>query len=308
MIRTAKHPCTITIFEGPDGGGKSTMATEYADSINARYVHFPAVKKIHNLSRIYVEAAMPALNGEYDVVFDRSWLSEGPYGNVFRHGLDRVGSYNRRMLERLFMRCGAVVVKCLPEIDVCLSTFRSRRDQEMLEDELQLRQVHDEYARLECGLPTVNHDYTRANEVTKFSKIQARRFTRHPVSMKSVGNFDGQIIIVGPGIHDHNDYNCFSQFPFVDFAPIGKVVTNLPPESELTRLFESYGIPESELLWIDDSHAHEIMDIFTPNQLVGSKFFAVGDKAINGLYRSKLPAFTVDINTSGIDIYNYLKG
>ena len=308
MIRSARHPCNITIFEGPDGGGKSTMAKEYASDTNARYVHFPAVKKITNLSRIYVEAAMPALNGEYSVVFDRSWLSESPYGNVFRHGLDRVGDYNRRMLERLFMRCGTVVVKCMPDIEVCLSAFRSRRGEEMLESELQLRQVWDEYARLETGLPTVHHDYTKSNSVTRFSKIDARRFTKHPVSMKSVGNFNGQIIVIGPGFHEHNDWNTFEQFPFVDFAPVGKVITNLPPESELTRLFESAGIPEADVLWIDDSHAYEMMDIFTPNQLSGTKVLVVGEQAIQGVYRSKLPAFTVDQSTSMIDIYNYLKG
>jgi thymidylate kinase len=216
-----KNPRNITIFEGPDGGGKSTAAKDFAAATDADYIHFPAVKKIQQLSRIYVEAALPALKGERDVVFDRSWLSETPYGKVFRDGMDRVGVLNTRMLERLFMRCGTVVVKCMPSVESCIATFKSRQDEEMLDSELQLRLVYDEYSRLETGLPTVIFDYTKGH-ILPYSSIDGRRFTKHPATMKSVGNFDGQIIIVGPGFHDHNDYNCFHQFPFVDLNPVGK--------------------------------------------------------------------------------------
>jgi polyphosphate kinase 2 (PPK2 family) len=108
----------LTIFEGPDGSGKTTAAREYAEQTGARYVHFPALPRVkHGLGRMYVEAMLPALLGYHDVVFDRCWLSETPYGEAFREGQDRLTQADRRMLERLALRCGAVVVKCLPEWD-----------------------------------------------------------------------------------------------------------------------------------------------------------------------------------------------
>src|SRR3546814_15272272 len=45
MTRNAKA-CAITIFEGPDGAGKSTLAQEYAQLTNARYVHHGPYKQV----------------------------------------------------------------------------------------------------------------------------------------------------------------------------------------------------------------------------------------------------------------------
>ena len=61
----------LTIFEGPDGSGKSTAAQAYAEATKAKYVHFPALPQVDkSLGRIYVEAMLPALLGYQDVVFD----------------------------------------------------------------------------------------------------------------------------------------------------------------------------------------------------------------------------------------------
>ena len=77
----------LTIFEGPDGGGKTTAAEKYAKETGAQYVHFGPLPHVKDsLARVYVEAMMPAILGLQDVVFDRSWLSEIPYGTAFRGG------------------------------------------------------------------------------------------------------------------------------------------------------------------------------------------------------------------------------
>ena len=85
-MKTSKK---LTIFEGCDGSGKTTAAREFAEQTGAKYVHFhnlPRIKK--GLGRMYVEAMLPALLGYQEVVFDRSWLSETPYGEAFREGRD----------------------------------------------------------------------------------------------------------------------------------------------------------------------------------------------------------------------------
>src|SRR5882757_4772670 len=102
---------SLTIFEGPDGSGKTTAAKAFAAEMGARYVHLPQFKRVTTgLPRMYLEAMLPALLGYQDVVMDRCWLSEVPYGRVFRDGADRVGEISRHMLERVALRAGALVV------------------------------------------------------------------------------------------------------------------------------------------------------------------------------------------------------
>jgi hypothetical protein len=76
----------------------------------------------------------------------------------------------------------------------------------------------------------------------------------------------------------------------------------------LTFALRSFGIHESEILWIDDSHAEELTSIFSPSQLVGSKIIAVGDKAVQGLYREKVPAFNITQSTELLGAYEYIRG
>ena len=77
----------LTIFEGVDGSGKTVAAKRYADEICARYIHFgPFTRVTDGLARMYAEAMLLAVIGYQNVVFDRSWLSEGPYGLVMRGG------------------------------------------------------------------------------------------------------------------------------------------------------------------------------------------------------------------------------
>jgi len=105
----------LTIFEGCDGSGKSTAAAKFAEEHGAKLVHFPALPRVtNNLARMYVEAMLPALLGYQDVVFDRCWLSEEPYGTAFREGQDRLGVVSVRMLERLAFRCGLLWFVVIP--------------------------------------------------------------------------------------------------------------------------------------------------------------------------------------------------
>lgn len=134
----------LTIFEGPDGSGKSTLAKRFAKATGARYVHFGPLPKISgSLGRVHVEAMMPALLGYQDVVFDRSWLSEVPYGQAFREGTDRLGDPSREMLDRLALRCGGAVVMCDPGWETVRSNFLARKHMEMLDDDNQLKIVYD---------------------------------------------------------------------------------------------------------------------------------------------------------------------
>jgi thymidylate kinase len=294
---------SVTIFEGPDGSGKTFLAKAFADKIGAHYVHFPAVPNMTEISRIYIEAAMPALLGLQDVVFDRSWMSEVPYGVAFRNSLDRVGSHNRRCLERLFMRCATVVVKCLPDFEVCARTFRSRRKDEMLNNETQLKIVYDQYAQLKTGLPTVQFDYTKSSFEPIISRINSIRPMPHDVDSKTVGNIlTPWIVIVADSLTERDNVNCFTQYPFVHLSNgLARV-----PWRIASHCFERWGIPEMDILWIDSSLAKSILEIVPTSVMQTARILYSGDAAAEGLYESKVQAYDMS-SQSSLDLYNYIR-
>lgn len=239
----------LTIFEGPDGSGKSTAALKFAKDTGARYVHFPALSRVgKNLSRMYVEAMMPALLGYQDVVFDRCWLSELPYGTVFRDGQDRIGDPSRRMLERLAMRCSAVVVLCLTTWESTSKTFLSRKGSEMLDSLGQLESVRNMYISTRSGLPEVLYNYEDGHEICKLVS-DMRSMRTHPVNMVSAGNMDSMVVLVGDSNSDVEDVDSFYRWPFASFS-------NRGCSQWLTQTLESARILESSLLWVSSNQPH----------------------------------------------------
>lgn len=153
---------TLTIFEGPDGGGKSSTAMCFAKQTNAHYVHFGSLNGVQDITQIYIDAMAPVLHGESSVVFDRSWISEVPYGRVFRGGANRISSIDELALIDFATICNAVVVMCLPSRDVCVRNYNSRREVEMLEHEQQLKDVYDIYSNMNSstlGIPMLKFNF-----------------------------------------------------------------------------------------------------------------------------------------------------
>lgn len=272
------HCQSLTIFEGPDGAGKSTAAQHFAKLTNAKYVHFGPLPQVgKNLARMYVEAMLPALLGYQAVVFDRSWLSEVPYGNAFREGADRLGVASRRMLERLAFRCGAVVVLCLPPWNTVKANYMKRKHLEMLENEDQLDIVFNLYAAQHTSLPVYAYDYTRKPTFDR-TEVLRRRSKRHLLHSASAGRWGAKIAIVGEQFAERKDTDAFYQWPFASFNGTGC-------SQWLTNQLEEDSIYESELFWINADQ-----DLSVLHDLGASKVIALGEKAAEALYREKIQA------------------
>lgn len=271
----------LTIFEGPDGGGKSTAAQAYAEQTGARYVHFSALPRVNRgLGRIYVEAMLPALLGYQDVVFDRCWLSEMPYGVAFREGKDRLTNASRRMLERLAMRCGAVVVRCQPEFDVVKSNYLSRKHMEMLDNEGQLKMVYDLYTEQPTDLPEVIYDYTAEPKFSTYH-LEKSRMAQHPLSLASAGNWSGRYVLVGEGFAERKDTDAFYQWPFASFSGEGC-------SQWLTEKLDLIEVGENDLLWVNADQDLEFLYDLSPEKII-----AMGSQAYEKLYKLKIMATTV---------------
>lgn len=242
----------VTLFEGPDGGGKSYAAQAYAAATGARYVHlgpFPAVKSAA-LGRLYVEALLPALLGYQEVVLDRCWLSETPYGLAFRRGAIRLDRAQQRMLARLAWRCGAVAVACLPGYEVAARNWRSRRGEEMLHDETQLRSVYDWYeaAVSETGpgfdLHTLIYDYKATSVDRMIHDVQRLRAAPHRLCELTAGNPAARLAIVGDSFGRVKESDALYQWPFASFSRQGC-------SHWFTEQLATARVPEDQLFWVN---------------------------------------------------------
>jgi len=259
----------LVIFEGPDGGGKSTAAKQYAEETGSLYVHFPALPQVGNgLARLYVEAMLPALMGYQDVVFDRCWLSEVPYGAVFRGGADRLGNASRRMLERLAMRCQAHVVLALPDLELCLHNYRSRKALEYLDNEEQLSRVYASYKQLNTALPVERYDYSQ-HAPLKAWVTHVTRTAPHLLGCRTAGNLDAKILIVGDKFAERKNEDPWYQWPFGSFSNVGC-------SQWLTDHLEHHGVGEEQLLWVN---ADELEKFCQSPQPTSRRVIALGAEA-----------------------------
>lgn len=271
LIQRAKR---LVIFEGPDGGGKTTAAKLYATEIGARYVHFGLIPKIGGdaLCRIYLDAMLPALLGYQSVVMDRSWISEPIYGLVYR-GVNRLSTENRRMLERVALVCGASVVLCLPSFESCSQVFNGRRDQEYLKSTSTLQKVYNRYAKVaEDGidLDCFRHAYDDDQRESIFARLNAYEAdNKHQIGWHSAGNLRAPVVLVGEKFAHRKVADSFYQYPFVSFSNAGC-------SAWLTKLLDDKEISEYNLLWVnsDSPDLKEILNYYGRRAI-----FALGDVA-----------------------------
>ena len=257
------HSGRLIIVEGPDGAGKTGWAVRYAHETRSLYVHMGPFKGVSQeaLGRFYAEAMMPAVLGTSDVVMDRCWLSEQPYGRAFRGGQDRVGVETRRLLERLALRCRTNVVLALPPIEVVRENFlrRHQRGEEMLLAVSQLNVVYAWYRenlllrpRETTALPVIHYDYTTAPlEASRLEYVE--RGTRpHHISWATAGNSDARFVLVVDRDTGYHDHDTLYQWP-------NGSLSGGDASRWFARELESHGIGEEMLMWVDPKVPNPIL-------------------------------------------------
>ncbi len=252
----------VTIFEGPDGAGKSTAARWFSEQTGARYVHLGAFPGVSDgLPRLYVEAMLPALQGYQPVVMDRSWLSEPIYGAAFRDGRTRVDSVNQRMLERLAMRSCAQVVRCLPAWEIVRENYERNKSNEMLTNVAQLKLVYDDYAKLHAAtdLPVIDYDYTTSPRPDEVIEAQRLLHIFHPADLVSVGNLSAPVLLVGEELAAIKNQDTLYQWPFASFSGLGC-------SRWLTEKLDRAGISEKHLLWVNADQ--DLLRLYPANKRV----------------------------------------
>jgi hypothetical protein len=157
----------LFILEGPDGTGKTKLASLLAQKLNVMPGHHGryydiSLTQSNLLAAIYADSIMPAVLGERDVVLDRCWISEQVYSAAYRCGETRIGVKKARNLERLARCCKVVVFVCMPSWDMVKRNFEQRVAEEFLSGVGPLRVIYETY---------------RFEQLTDLPRIQIDPFT-----------------------------------------------------------------------------------------------------------------------------------
>lgn len=295
MLKAVKPDKTITIFEGPDGSGKTTLAKQYAARTGALYVHFDALYGVQNIHKYFMEAMMPALLGYQSVVLDRCWHSGPIYDLVFRNMEPEEGRQNTEicaLLDRAASFCNAVYVKCLPPEDTCINNWKSRLDSELVKSEGKMRAIHKLYRLQDKSvcLPLVVSNYTvpperpYATHLAELSEFIAKRreevyMTNQPrvhiMVSSSVEKTDADTMIDVPGVRFHPDSNeyklafDFSHLCSLDGEPTAEELVNYIPagisNAELVQYFKAIGGKNKQYVFAIGDKATETMEHYMEN-------------------------------------------
>lgn len=183
----------ITILEGPDGAGKTHLATQLCQRYDAVYHHEgPPPNGIAALTH-YGSLLQRARETGENHVFDRLALGERVYGPIFR-GKDTLGETGLRLFRRVVRAAGAIEIVCLPPFETVLKHWREKKE-DMNKDPGTLRQVYDSFNELSRDGRTLTYDWTRDNEeflIDLVGKCGVDRLPEH-----FIGDPGAKFLIVG---------------------------------------------------------------------------------------------------------------
>lgn len=100
----------IIIIEGPDGAGKSTLASKIKEQTGYMLMHRSQPKTEEDKKRMMDEYVQVIKAGK-NCIFDRCWYSEMVYGPVMRD-VSIISYPQMYELERLLAKNGALIIHC----------------------------------------------------------------------------------------------------------------------------------------------------------------------------------------------------
>ena len=147
----------MIILEGPDGGGKSTLAARLHRDYDYAIVKTGPPALDEDTTAAYLSALYTALARPGLTIFDRLHLGEAIYGPLLR-STDRMGASGLKVIERAIAENGVRLIICVPPWEILMAGWRSKYD--LLKNETQLRYVYEAYLGHAVRLDIIPHDWT----------------------------------------------------------------------------------------------------------------------------------------------------
>lgn len=129
----------LVVLEGPDGGGKTTLARELVERYNAYYIHLrwsPTIDiwKYQTAALRLAQKLVP----HRLIVIDRHWISECIYGKAYRQRAVFEEFASARCLDRVVRKLGGVYVLCMPSTSEVVEHHRKLKgEREEMYDDVQ---------------------------------------------------------------------------------------------------------------------------------------------------------------------------
>lgn len=135
----------IYILEGPDGGGKTTLAEKLSAMTRIKITHFSYPKDEEEKARMFI-MYQDLLKSGSNVIIDRCWYSEMCYGPVMR-GASTITYPQMYELERMAANKGAMVIYCT-DSKTALWTRTTHRGEDYMTSREKFNAVCDAYDEL----------------------------------------------------------------------------------------------------------------------------------------------------------------
>lgn len=135
----------VVILEGPDGGGKTTLAKKLVEA-GFEYKHEGPPPDGVDLISYYLRVLQDSLLSFKHVVHDRLWLGERIYGPIAR-GEDRIGDEGQILFERLYRSKPIHQYICSPEYGIAKTNYleKIRDKNDYLKSEVMWESVYKDY-------------------------------------------------------------------------------------------------------------------------------------------------------------------
>lgn len=135
----------IYILEGPDGGGKTTLAEKLSAMTRIKIAHFSYPRDEEEKARMLI-MYQDLLKSASNTIIDRCWYSDMAYGPVMR-GAATITYPQMYELERMAANKGAMIIYCT-DSKTALWTRATHRGEEYMTSREQFNQVCDNYEEL----------------------------------------------------------------------------------------------------------------------------------------------------------------
>jgi thymidylate kinase len=135
----------IYFLEGPDGGGKTTLAERLAAMTRLKITHFGYPKTEEDKAKMFV-MYQDLIKSGANMIIDRCWYSDMCYGPVMR-GAATITYPQMYALERLAASKGAMVIYCT-DSKTALWTRATSRGEDYVTSREQFNKICDAYDEL----------------------------------------------------------------------------------------------------------------------------------------------------------------
>lgn len=135
----------IYILEGPDGGGKTTLAERLSSMTRVNIAHFSYPKDNDEVAKMFV-MYQDFIKSSGNIIIDRCWYSDMCYGPIMRDGAT-ITYPQMYQLERLAANKGAMIIYCT-DTKAALWSRATERGEEYMTSRDKFNAVCDAYEEL----------------------------------------------------------------------------------------------------------------------------------------------------------------